>query len=99
MKESDFVSLVNKKYGGLIRIVDMGTDKASEDNHMYLRPLVVVFRTLDNYRNYEHWNLELRPRFNCLIKKVDGIWYLHNSEKALEHISFFVKHVLESLLK
>lgn len=105
MKIEEFRSWIKKRYGNFIRIVSDGTDKASDEGHVYLRQWLVVAivgtklyynstikvkgKAKKQYLHYSRFMMELR----------NNEWYLINYEEAKKYVKFFVKEVLEDMLK
>ena len=105
MKIEEFRFWIKKRYGNFIRIVSDGTDKASDEGHIYLRQWLVVAivgtklyynstmkvkgKAKKQYLHYSRFMIELR----------NGVWYLKNHEVAKKYINVFVNCVLEELLR
>ena len=105
MKIEEFRSWIKKRYGNFIRIVSDGTDKASDEGHVYLIQWLVV--AIVGTKLYYNSTVKVKSkskkqylhssRFMMELRN-DG-WYLINHEEAKKYVRFFVKTVLEDMLK
>lgn len=105
MKIEEFRLLIKKTYGGMVRFMDDGTGKSSEDGHMYFRQWIIALGgRIDCYTNitlkvggkrkkaYLH-----DSRF--IMRLSNGVWYLDNFESAKKYVDFFVNCALGEMLK
>lgn len=105
MKIEEFRSWMEKRYGGMVRFLDDGTGKSSEDGHTYFRQWIIALGgRIDCYTN-----ITLRvggkrkktylydSRF--IMRLSGGVWYLNNFESAKRYVDFFVDCALGEMLK
>jgi len=103
MKIEEFRSLVKKRYGGYIKIIDDGTDKYSEDGHCYFRQIGLI--TADGlYSNYTIKPKKKKDKIllhdsRFFLSLSGGIWYIKNYVAAENYVDLFAKCVLEEILK
>ncbi len=106
MKMEEFRSWMKEKYGGMVRFLDDGTGKSSEDGHMYFRQWIIA---LGGRIDCCYTNITLRvggkrkktylydSRF--IMRLSGGVWYLNNFESAKKYVDFFVDCALGEMLK
>ncbi len=106
MKMEEFRFWTKEKYGGMVRFLDDGTGKSSEDGHMYFRQWILA---LGGRKDCCYTNKTLRvggkrkktylydSRF--IMKLSGGVWYLNNFESAKRYVDFFVDCALGEMLK
>lgn len=105
MKVKEFRSWLKKRYGGMIRIVTDGTDKASTDGHIYARQFLfcaligqkIYYNNLVKVKGKTKKQYLYNSRF--MIKLQNDEWYLVNYNEAKKYVEYFVNCVLEDMLK
>ena len=105
MKIEEFRSWIRKKYNGTVRIITDGTDKASEEGRTYCREFLfymvfgkkIYYNTRINVKGKTKKQYLHDSRF--IIELRNDKWYLKNYEAAKKYVDFFVKCVLEDILK
>ena len=105
MKTEEFRSWIKKRYGGMVRILTDGTDKASEEGHIYCREFLfymviginIYYNTRINVKRKTKKQYLRNSRF--MIELQNGEWYLKNHIEAKKYVDIFVNCVLEETLK
>ena len=106
MKTEEFRSWIRKRYGGVVRIITDGTDKASEEGHSYCREFL-FYAIFDGKKIYYNTRMNVsgkrRKQYlhdsRFLIELRNGEWYLINYEAAKKYADVFVNCVIEDMLK
>lgn len=106
MKTEEFRSWIRKRYGGVVRIITDGTDKASEEGHAYIREFL-FYAIFDGKKIYYNTRMSIsnkkKKQYLCdsrfMIELKNGEWYLVNHDAAKKYADVFVNCVIEDMLK
>lgn len=106
MKIEEFRSWIKKRYGGVVRLLTDGTDKASEEGHTYFRQFLFVV-VINNKKIYYSSTMPVKGKLNkqylhdsrFIIELHNDEWYLKNHEAVKKYVDFFVAKVIEEILK